>query len=251
MTKETKYFQNWNVIAGPCAAESLDQIIESAKNLKDCGADILRAGVWKPRTNPNNWQGVGEESIDWLIQARDKTNISIATEVRDRISLEKILSAKFDYIWVGSRNGQNYTLLEEVGKLSSETKTPIILKRSMSASLNEWLGAAEYITRYNQDVILCERGIRGYSEDTRNILDIQTAWLAKQKSGLPVIVDVSHAAGRVDLIIPMSKAVKAAGFNGLMVEVHPDPVHAKTDSQQQINFKEFEILIREVNKITN
>ena len=149
-------------------------------------------------------------------------------------------------MWIGSRNGLNYALLEEIGIFTKKTKTPIILKRAMSASLEEWIGSARYITKNNPNIILCERGIRGYSPDTRNILDLQTAYLAKIKFKLPVIVDVSHAAGRRDLIIPMSKAVKAAGFDGLMIEVHPNPDKAKTDSPQQINFSTYKKLYSEI-----
>lgn len=251
MNNERCNLSTWTIIAGPCAAESFDQIIKTAETIKINGANILRAGIWKPRTSPHTWQGAGEEAIEWMKIAKNRIDIPIATEVKDRTNLSKLLEADFDYVWIGSRNGLNYSLLEDTGKLTSNTNTKIILKRSMNASLKEWLGASEYITKYNQNVILCERGIRGFSEDTRNILDLQTAWLAKQYSGLSVIVDVSHAAGRTDLIIPMSKAVKAVGFDGLMVEVHPNPPEAKTDQDQQINFKDFEILTRELNKIPN
>lgn len=236
--------KKWDIIAGPCAAESLSQILRSAKFLKKHQVNILRAGIWKPRSNPNSWQGSKDKAIEWMLKARTETGINIASEAIDTISLKKLIKANFNYIWIGSRNGQNYSLLKEAGKLTKNTKIQIILKRSMSASLTEWLGAAQYITKNNPNVILCERGIRGFSEDTRNILDLQTAWLAKQQSKLPVIIDVSHAAGRADLIIPMSKAAKAAEFNGLMIEVHPSPQSAKTDSNQQINFDQFNTLIK-------
>jgi 3-deoxy-7-phosphoheptulonate synthase len=247
--KKRLFFDDWGVIAGPCAAESLNQIIKSAKNLKKNQIRVLRAGIWKPRTSPNSWQGAGNQAIEWMIKAKQETGVKIATEINDERSLKKAIKAEFDYLWIGSRNGQNYSLLKKIGKLTQKTKIIIILKRCMSASLEEWIGASEYITKYNKNVILCERGICGFPKDTRNVLDLQTAWLAKQKSGLPVIVDVSHAAGRRDLILPMSRAVKACGFDGLMVEVHPTPEKAKTDSNQQINFPAFKRLISSLSKI--
>lgn len=239
----------WNIIAGPCAAESSKQILETAIFLKKHKINVLRAGIWKPRSNPTSWQGSGDKAIQWMLKAREKTGIKIATEVIDESSLNKIIKAKFDYIWIGTRNGQNYSLIKRIGELTKSTKTPIILKRSMSASLDEWLGAAEYITKNNQNVILCERGIRTFSTDTRNVLDLQTAWLAKSKSKLPVIIDISHAAGRRDLIIPMAKASKACGLNGIMVEVHPCPKKAKTDAKQQISFTQFNKLIKNIQLI--
>ena len=157
-------------------------------------------------------------------------------------TLETCLRAKFDIVWVGSRNGQSYSFLEEVGKQTAGSKIPVILKRSMGADLDDWVGAAEYIAKHNSNVILCERGIKGFPRDTRNVLDLQTAKLA-QNMGFPVIIDVSHAAGRRDLIIPMALAVKAAGFNGLMIEVHPDPDTALSDAKQQITLSEFQLLV--------
>jgi len=238
----SSYFTEWGIIAGPCSAESELQVLETAAFLKQQGVVILRAGVWKPRTNPEDWQGPGDVAMEWLKKAKQKSQIAVATEVKDEHTFQVAVEAGVDVLWVGSRNAQNFSLLEYIGKATKVTKQTIILKRAMSASLVEWLGAARYITRYNPHVVLCERGVRGYSPDTRNILDLQTAYLAKMQSGLPVIVDVSHAAGRTDLIIPMARAVKAAGFNGLMVEVHPDPKNARTDSLQQIDFGTFSLL---------
>ncbi|MFC1646810.1 3-deoxy-7-phosphoheptulonate synthase [Patescibacteria group bacterium] len=242
-------FNKWFVVAGPCAAESKIHIIKTAEYLVKNNISIMRAGIWKPRTNPKDWQGPGDKGLTWLIAAKNATGISVATEVKDSRTLIKATKANIDIFWVGSRNGQNYALLNKIGKETAKTNVPVILKRSMSSSLDEWIGAAGYITKHNKNVILCERGIRAYSPDTRNTLDLQTAYLAKAKSGLPVIVDVSHAAGRRDLIIPMSKAVKAAGFNGLMIEVHPSPDKAKTDGHQQISFNKFDKLISDLNKI--
>ena len=239
MKKQNKN-DDWIFIAGPCAAENYSQIMTVAKKLKEIGVPILRAGLWKPRTKATSWQGVGDKGLEWLVKAKEETGVSITTEVKDEKTIDKAIEAGLDYLWIGSRNGQNFSLLEQVGMATAKNKIPVILKRTMSSSLDEWLGAASYIAKYNKNVILCERGIRGYSPDTRNILDLQTAYLAKLQSPYKVIVDVSHAAGRKDLIYPMSMAVKAAGFDGLMIEVHPDPKSAKTDSFQQINLEEIE-----------
>jgi len=234
------------IIADPCAAESGEQIITSARWIQKCGGQVLRAGIWKPRTDPNDWQGSGDKAVRWMWKAKKSTGIAIAAEAKDMRTLTMLLEAGFDYIWIGSRNGQNYALLEEMGRMTKKSKTPVIVKRAMSASLEEWLGSAQYVTKNNPRVILCERGIRGYSPDTRNILDLQTAYLAKIQSPFPVIVDVSHAAGRRDLILPMSFAVMAAGLDGLMIEVHPHPLKAKTDSAQQISFQNFQLLMSQI-----
>ena len=247
--KMIEFTRKWNTIAGPCSAESLDQVLTSARRIKAAGGDILRAGLWKPRTSPDAWQGPGDEGVEWMVEAKKQTGIAISTEVKSTATIEKTLLAGFDLLWIGSRNGQNYDLLDEIGRTTSDSKLPVLLKRSMSASLEEWVGAAGYIARYNPNVILCERGVRGYSPDTRNILDLQTAYLAKQQSGLPVVIDVSHAAGRRDLITPMAVAAKAVGFDGLMVEVHPTPSTAKTDSKQQISLDDFDRLMETLNRV--
>lgn len=241
--------KRWTVIAGPCSAESKDQILTSARFAKDAGAHVLRAGLWKPRTHASSWQGCREEAIEWMTEAKRETGMAITTEVNDRDSVRLTLRAGFDILWIGSRSGMHYPLLEVVGVETKGSGIPIILKRNMGADLDDWLGAAEYILRFNQNVILCERGIKGFPKDTRNVLDLQTAKLAQKQSGLPVIIDVSHASGRADLIVPMSLAVKAAGFNGLMIEVHPDPQSAMTDGKQQISFADLKILMEKLSKI--
>jgi 3-deoxy-7-phosphoheptulonate synthase len=246
-----EFFKNWTTIAGPCSAENREQVLISAKRIKELGGNILRAGIWKPRTSPNTWQGAGDIAIEWMKEAKKETGIAIATEVKTVDNIEKTLLAGFDLLWIGSRNGQNYSLLEEVGKLTSSNKLPIIIKRAMSISLEEWIGSAEYVKRYNSNIILCERGIRGYSPDTRNILDLQTAKLAQNKIDSPVIIDVSHAAGRRDLILPMALASKAAGFNGLMIEVHPNPDNALTDSKQQVSIEAFGDIVKRLDCIPN
>lgn len=246
---QKEHFNSWTVIAGPCSAESREGITTSARRLKELGVDIFRAGVWKPRTSPKSWQGCGDEAIDWMKEARQETGIAIATEVKDVRTTEVALNADFDVLWIGSRNSQCYQLLEEVGKLTSQNKRTIILKRGMSSSLDEWLGSADYVIKHNDNVVLCERGIRGYSPDTRNILDLQTARLAQDKAGLPVIVDVSHASGRRDLVPFMAMAVKAAGLSGIMIESHPTPDKAITDGFQQISLEDFGTVMRRLNLI--
>jgi len=240
---------NWTVVGGPCAAESKEQVLESARSISESRAQVLRAGIWKPRTSPNSWQGAGVEALEWMQEAKRQTGIAVTTEVNSADTVEATLRAEFDILWIGSRNSTYFPLLTEVGILTSDKQIPVILKRGMGSELDEWLGAADYIRKHNPNVILCERGIKGFNQCTRNTLDLQTAKLAQIESGLPVIVDVSHAAGRRDLIVPMALAVKAAGFNGLMVEVHPEPDKARTDSKQQISLEDFRALMQKLEKI--
>jgi 3-deoxy-7-phosphoheptulonate synthase len=242
---------NWTVIAGPCAAESEEQIVQSSRMVAKSGAQVLRAGLWKPRTDPDSWQGAGEKALEWMKEAKRQTGIAITTEANSTSTIEATLKAEFDILWVGSRNSTYFPLLDEIGKQTSEKQVPVILKRGMGSELDEWLGAADYIRRHNPNVILCERGIKGFNKCTRNTLDLQTAKLAQIESGLPVIIDVSHAAGRRDLILPMALAVKAAGFNGLMIETHPKPDLAMTDSKQQISLENFENLMDKLKTIPN
>ena len=241
--------KNWIVIAGPCAAESREQIMKCAEAVSKYKNTILRAGIWKPRTKAGSWQGVGDEALEWMSDARGKFDIAIATETKDEESLMKVIEYEFDLVWVGARNGMNYSLLEKIGENFGDKENVIILKRSMGADLDEWLGAAQYILKYTKNLILCERGIKGFPRNTRNVLDIQTAKLAQTESKLKTIVDLSHAAGRRDLVIPMSLAAKAAGFDGIMVEIHPEPDKAKTDSSQQLTLEEFKGLMEKLNKI--
>ena len=239
----------WTVIAGPCAAESCEQILLTAKSVMDSGAQYLRAGLWKPRTSADSWQGSGDRGVEWMIEAKRQTGVKLATEVKDTHSIDLTLRNGFELLWIGSRSAQHYPLLEEIGKATSDGRTIVMLKRGMGTDLKDWLGAASYITRHNTNVILCERGVRGFGTDTRNTPDLQTAWLAQKESGLPVIIDPSHAAGRADLITPMSLATKAAGLSGLIVEVHPDPANARTDSKQQLNFEDFGRLMNRLRQI--
>ncbi|MCB9882568.1 MAG: 3-deoxy-7-phosphoheptulonate synthase [Planctomycetes bacterium] len=223
------------LIAGPCAVESEEQTLETARRVQAAGAHMLRGGAFKPRTQPTSFQGLGVVGLDILAKARADTGLPIVTEVMDVRDLERVATTA-DVLQVGSRNMQNFTLLRELGLV----RKPILLKRGMSATLEEWLGALEYVLRGgNERVILCERGIRTFENATRNTLDLSIVPLAQRATGLPVIVDPSHATGRADLILSMSLAAIAAGADGLIVEVHPDPENALSDREQQIDFDAF------------
>ena len=224
------------LMAGPCAVESLEQTLEVARRVRKAGAHFLRGGAFKPRTSPTNFQGLGEEGLEILEAARAETGIPIVTEVMDARDLERVARTA-DLLQVGSRNMQNFTLLKEIGR----TNHPVLLKRGMSATLEEWLGAAEYILAGgNREVILCERGIRTFETSTRNTLDLSIVPAARCRTDLPIIVDPSHGTGRADLIRPMSLAAVAAGADGLLIEVHPDPTHALSDRDQQLTPDAFE-----------
>jgi 3-deoxy-7-phosphoheptulonate synthase len=218
------------LIAGPCAVESEKQTLAAARRVKAAGAHILRGGAFKPRTSPFDFQGLGAPGLEILAAARAETGLAIVTEVMDARQIEQV-GAVADMFQVGSRNMQNFTLLKELGR----TDRPVLLKRGMNATLDEWLGAADYVLAGgNENVVLCERGIRTFETCTRNTLDLAIVPAAKARTTLPVIVDPSHGTGRVDLIRPMSLAAVAAGADGLLVEVHPDPPDAKCDRDQQL-----------------
>lgn len=233
------------VIAGPCSVESVDQVLKVAKEVKKFGAHMLRGGAFKPRTSPYSFQGLGEEGLKILSIAREETGLPIVTEVMDPRDIP-LVSKYADVLQVGARNMQNYTLLKELGRANK----PILLKRGFSASIEEWLGAAEYIAvEGNRNVILCERGIRTFETHTRFTLSVVSIPYVKKLSYLPVIADPSHATGRRDLVIPASRASIAAGADGLIVEVHPEPEKALSDGAQSITVDEFSELIKEVRKI--
>ncbi|MCK5439621.1 MAG: 3-deoxy-7-phosphoheptulonate synthase, partial [Gemmatimonadetes bacterium] len=225
----------FTVIAGPCAVESESQILECAHFLKAQGANVLRGGAYKPRTSPYAFQGMEVEGLELLARAREETGLPIITEVVSAEDVEKV--GEFaDILQVGSRNMQNSRLLRRVGK----SDRPVFLKRGQSATLEEFLLAAEYIVAEgNTNVMLCERGIRTFEHYTRNTLDIAAVPLLKQLSHLPVIVDPSHATGRRDLVAPLAIAALAAGADGVMVEVHPDPENALSDGPQSLTFAQF------------
>jgi len=227
------------VIAGPCAVESQEQILETAEFVKKCGATMLRGGAFKPRTSPYDFQGIGVEALKMMKHARDVTGLPIVTEVV-RESTVSVVAEYADMLQIGARNALNYSLLETV----AETGKPILLKRGLAATVTEWLLAAEYIVKKgNRNVILCERGIRTFETSTRNMLDVGAVAIAKQETCLPVIVDPSHAAGRVGLVTPLAKAAIAAGADGLIVEAHPCPEQALSDQAQQLNAEQFETFI--------
>jgi 3-deoxy-7-phosphoheptulonate synthase len=234
------------VMAGPCSVESEEQLIEVARIVKAAGAHILRGGAFKPRTLPYSFQGLGEEGLKILAKARDETGMPIITEVMAPEDVE-LVESYTDILQIGARNMQNFPLLRRVGT----AEKPVMLKRGMSATIEEWLGCAEYILNEgNLDVILCERGIRTYETITRNTLDVSAVPIIKQLSHLPVIVDPSHGTGVRSLVNPMAKASIAAGADGVMVEVHPHPEKALSDGDQSLHPAEFQCLMRELNKLS-
>lgn len=230
------------LMGGPCAVESSIQMSQSAETVKKAGGKILRGGVFKPRTSPYSFQGLGLEGLNYLVQAAKEQNLLCVTEVIDAPSLDLVVD-KVDIIQIGARNMQNFELLKLAGKI----KKPIILKRGLSATIEEWLLAAEYILAAgNPQVILCERGIRTFEPSTRNTLDLSAVGVAKELSHLPVIVDPSHAAGRRDLIASLSKAAIAAGADGLIIETHPNPAEAVSDGPQSLTPEQFVQLASEL-----
>ena len=230
------------LMGGPCAVESSIQMSQSAETVKKAGGKILRGGVFKPRTSPYSFQGLGQEGLNYLVQAAKEQDLLSVTEVIDAPSLDLVVD-KVDIIQIGARNMQNFELLKLAGKIDK----PIILKRGLSATIQEWLLAAEYILAAgNPKVILCERGIRTFEPSTRNTLDLSAVGVAKELSHLPVIVDPSHAAGRRDLISSLSKAALAAGADGLLIEMHPNPSVAVSDGPQSLHPEEFVQLAQEL-----
>ncbi len=234
------------MIAGPCAVESREQVIETALALKEVGVDVLRGGVFKPRTSPYTFQGLGLKGLEYLKEAGEKINTPIITELMDEKNLEAVVEYS-DIIQIGSRNMYNYSLLKEVGGINK----PVLLKRGMSASIKEWVMAAEYIAAYgNRNIILCERGIRTFEVYTRNTLDLAAVPIMKCETGLPIIVDPSHGTGRKELIMPMAKGALACGADGLMVEVHIDPKSALSDGQQSLTPEEYQKMVLGLKKCT-
>lgn len=223
------------VIAGPCSVESRAQILETARAVQAAGAHLLRGGAFKPRTSPYSFQGLQEEGLRLLAEAREATGLPVVTEVMDPADVP-LVAAYADVLQIGARSMQNFRLLRALGKV----QRPVMLKRGLAATLEEWLLAAEYILAGgNGQVILCERGIRTFETYTRNTLDIGTALAAKQLTHLPVIADPSHGSGRRELVVPLAKAVLAAGLDGIMVEVHARPDEALSDRDQTISTAEF------------
>ena len=235
---------NFAMIAGPCSVETEEQIISVARSVKEAGAAILRGGAYKPRTSPYAFQGLGSLGLDLLRAARKATGLPICTELMDLRHLDEFHD--IDMIQIGARNMQNFDLLKEVGK----TDKPILLKRGLSSTIQEWLMSAEYImSEGNEKIILCERGIRTYETATRNTLDLSCVPILHELSHLPVVVDPSHATGKAKLVSPMAVAATAAGADGLMIEVHNDPAHALCDGAQSLTPDQFATLAGKVTRI--
>ncbi len=226
---------NFTLIAGPCAVESREQTLATARVVRDAGASFLRGGAYKPRTSPYAFQGLGREGLRLLAEAKAETGLPIVTELTDMRVIEEVLEVA-DVVQIGARNMQNYPMLAEVGR----SGRPALLKRGLSSTLDELLMAAEYIlSEGNPNVILCERGIRTFEPAYRFTLDLMAVPVLKQRSHLPVIVDPSHAAGRRDLVLPLSVAAAAVGADGIIVEVHPNPDEAICDGPQSLRADEF------------
>ncbi len=236
--------EHWVVIAGPCSVESREQILETARGVQRAGAHLLRGGAYKPRTSPYDFQGLGVEALEFLREAREETGLSIVTEVMSSEDID-VVSEYADMLQVGARNMQNFPLLRRLARANR----PVLLKRGPSATVKEWLLAAEYIlSGGNSNVVLCERGIKTFESDLRNTFDLAAIALAKELSHLPVIADPSHGTGRRSIIPAMSRAAIAAGADGLMIEVHPCPERALSDGPQSLDLIAFEKLMQEIDR---
>jgi 3-deoxy-7-phosphoheptulonate synthase len=237
----------FGLIAGPCAVEYREQTLLAARAVADAGGTMLRGGAFKPRTSPYAFQGLGQAGLEILKEAREETGLPIVTELMDARDVEAVVEAA-DVIQIGARNMQNFSLLSEVGRADK----PVLLKRGTSASIEELLMAAEYVVKEgNSQVMLCERGMRTFERATRFTLDIGAVPVLKQESHLPVIVDPSHAAGRRDLVAPLARAAVAAGADGIIVEVHPEPEHALSDAAQQLPTAQFAEFAAEVRSLAS
>ena len=233
------------VMAGPCSVENKMMIIRVAEEVRKAGATYIRGGAFKPRTSPYAFQGLGEEGLQYLAEAREKTGLPVVTELMDPRDLEAMVKYA-DVIQIGARNMQNFRLLLEVGSV----KKPVLLKRGLSSTIKEWLMSAEYImSKGNHDVILCERGIRTFETATRNTLDLSAVPVLKKLTHLPIVVDPSHGVGKRDLVAPMAKAAVAAGADGLMIEVHTNPEEAMSDGEQSLRPEEFSALMAELRPV--
>lgn len=232
---------SFTIIAGPCAIENYEQMDDIGKFLSSLGVRILRGGVFKPRTSPKSFQGLGLEGLEILNEIKLKYNLKVISEIMDPRDIEKAQDS-IDIIQIGSRNMQNFSLLREVGK----THKPVMLKRGMSATIEEWIMAAEYIRiEGNEEIILCERGIRTFEDYTRNTLDLMSVPILKKRTDYPIFVDPSHGTGRRELVHPASKAAKALEADGIIVEIHPNPDKALSDGFQSLDFEGFENLYRD------
>ncbi len=233
------------IIAGPCSVESRSQIIETAQAVKEAGASALRGGVFKPRTSPYSFQGLGEEGLEYLVEAREQTGLPIVAEIMSQTQLD-LMVKHVDVLQVGARNMQNFNLLRAIG----ETQTAVLLKRGLAATIEELLMSAEYIlSGGNKQVMLCERGIRTFETATRNTTDINAIPVLKSLTHLPVILDPSHATGQADYVAAIARAAIAAGADGLIIEVHPDPAHAVSDGKQSLKPEKFAEMVKQVGQI--
>jgi len=230
------------IMAGPCAVENQNQLMQTAFAVRKAGATFLRGGAYKPRTSPYSFQGLEEEGLGYMKEAREATGLNVICEVTSTHAIET--SVKYvDMLQIGARNMQNFELLKEAGK----SGLPILLKRGLCATIDEWLNAAEYImSEGNPNVVLCERGIRTYETSTRNTLDISAVPVLRGRTHLPVIIDPSHATGVRSYVAPLAKCSVAVGADGLMIEVHPDPAHALSDGPQSLTFEQFAALTKEL-----
>ncbi len=232
----------FTIMSGPCAVESAEQVLQTAKAIKKSGAQILRGGAYKPRTSPYSFQGLEEDGLRLMKEAREATGLSVVCEVTSLAAIETAVKY-VDMLQIGARNMQNFYLLKEAGK----TGLPVLLKRGLSATIDEWLNAAEYImSEGNPNVVLCERGIRTFETATRNTLDISAVPVIRAKSHLPIIVDPSHATGVRDYVAPLAKCAVSAGADGLMIETHPCPEKALSDGPQSLTFPQFDALCNEL-----
>jgi 3-deoxy-7-phosphoheptulonate synthase len=230
------------IIAGPCAIESLDQAMTIARHVQRAGAQLFRGGAYKPRTSPYSFQGLGEEGLKILARVREETGMPVVTEVMDEATFD-LVEAYADMVQIGTRNMQNFSLLRRAG----HSHRPILLKRGMAATVEEWLMAAEYILEGgNSAVVLCERGVRTFVNHSRNTLDLSSVPVVRTESHLPIVADPSHAAGRRDQVIPLARASVAVDAHGLMVEVHHQPERALSDGAQSLYPEQFELLMRQV-----
>lgn len=234
------------LIAGPCSVESKEQVLEVARRVKASGANLLRGGAFKPRTSPYSFQGMGSTALDLLVEAKKETGLPIVTELMSEKHIDEF-NDKVDLVQIGARNMQNFDLLKEVGQ---RIKKPVLLKRGLSNTYEEWLMSAEYImANGNPNVILCERGIRTFETYTRNTLDLQAIPVLKRLTHLPVIIDPSHAGGKWWLVEPMAKAAVVAGCDGLMIEVHNDPENALCDGPQSLKPDRYDNLLKDIRKL--
>lgn len=237
---------NLTLIAGPCSVESKEQVIEIARSIKKSGAHMLRGGAYKPRTSPYSFQGMGTQGLDILVAAKEETGLPIVSELMGEKYIDEF-NDKVDLVQIGARNMQNFDLLKEVGK---RIKKPVLLKRGLSNTYEEWIMSAEYImANGNPNVILCERGIRTFETYTRNTLDLQAIPVIKRLTHLPIIIDPSHAGGKWWLVDPMAKAAVVAGADGLMIEVHNDPECALCDGPQSLKPEKYDDLIQDIKQI--